>query len=79
MPGAPRAVTSEERPLLYLTYAKPWWVDVYNFDRRRYQPLPHVEHKRSREERASQRASVGAEPLHTVHSNESPPSKRARR
>jgi hypothetical protein len=48
---------TEERPLLYLTYAKPWWLDVYNFDKQRYQPLPHVEQRLSREERASKRGA----------------------
>ena len=32
--------TREDRPLLYLTYARPWFVDKYNFSSERYAPLP---------------------------------------
>ena len=46
--------SSDERPLLYITYAKPFWVDVYNFDSKRYTQLPEVE-VLSREERMQKR------------------------
>ena len=46
--------SGDERPLLYLTYARPFWLDVYNFDTKRYQPLPEATHV-SREERMSKR------------------------
>jgi len=52
---------SEERPLLYLTYAKPFWLDVYNFDRKRYSPLPEVELHASREERREKRQKLLAQ------------------
>ncbi|EOD07328.1 hypothetical protein EMIHUDRAFT_350957 [Emiliania huxleyi CCMP1516] len=42
---------TEERPLLYITYAKPFWLDVYNFDRKRYKNLPAA----SRAERTEKR------------------------
>lgn len=32
--------TREDRPLLYLTYARPWFVDKYNFSQDRYADLP---------------------------------------
>ena len=32
--------TREDRPLLYLTYARPWFVDKYNFSSERYEMLP---------------------------------------
>ena len=32
--------TREDRPLLYLTYARPWFVDKRNFSSERYAPLP---------------------------------------
>ena len=46
--------SGDERPLLYLTYARPFWLDVYNFDTKRYQQLPEVKHF-SREERMNKR------------------------
>ena len=46
--------SSDERPLLYITYARPFWVDVYNFDSKRYTQLPEVE-VLSREERMQKR------------------------
>ena len=45
----------EPRPLLYITYAKPFFLDVYNFDRRRYKSLPVVEQHATREERRKKR------------------------
>ena len=42
---APELVSSlgtrarQERPMLYITYARPFWLDVYNFDRKRYTEL----------------------------------------
>lgn len=47
-----------ERPLLYLTYAKPFWLDVYNFDRKRYASLPEVAMHASRAERRQKRQKV---------------------
>jgi ectoine hydroxylase-related dioxygenase (phytanoyl-CoA dioxygenase family) len=47
--------STEERPLLYITYARPFWVDVYNFDRKRYSSLPMVEQRGSRDERMQKR------------------------
>ena len=47
--------SGDERPLLYLTYARPFFLDVYNFDSKRYQPLPEVMHHASREERMQKR------------------------
>ena len=31
---------AEPRPLVYLTYGQPWWVDAYNFSAERYHELP---------------------------------------
>ena len=47
-----------ERPLLYLTYSRPFWLDVYNFDKKRYEKLPLVEEQVSREERMLKRQRV---------------------
>ena len=47
-----------DRPLLYLTYARPFWYDVYNFDRKRYGSLPVVEERGTREERMQKRQKV---------------------
>ena len=47
--------SSDERPLLYLTYARPFWLDIYNFDRKRYSSLPYVEERGDREERMAKR------------------------
>ena len=47
--------STTERPLLYITYARPFWVDVYNFDRKRYEALPLLEEQQSREERMAKR------------------------
>ena len=47
--------SGEDRPLLYLTYARPFWVDVYNFDRKRYTSLPQCEEHGTREERMAKR------------------------
>ena len=44
-----------ERPLLYLTYARPFWVDVYNFASERYANLPPCHEHKSREERMAHR------------------------
>ena len=47
--------SAEERPLLYITYARPFWVDVYNFDKKRYAKLPELEDRGTREERMAKR------------------------
>ena len=44
-----------ERPLLYITYARPFWVDVYNFDKKRYENLPPCHEFKSRAERMLER------------------------
>ena len=44
-----------ERPLLYITYARPFWVDVYNFATKRYANLPPCHELESREERMLKR------------------------
>ncbi|KAL3928127.1 MAG: hypothetical protein SGPRY_002525 [Prymnesium sp.] len=49
---------SEARPLLYMTYARPFFFDVYNFDRKRYSRLPMVEDRGSREDRMQKRQST---------------------
>ena len=36
-------------------YARPFWVDVYNFDRKRYTSLPVCEDRGTREERMQKR------------------------
>ena len=46
--------SGDERPLLYITYARPFFVDVYNFDSKRYSSLPEVT-AMSREERMQKR------------------------
>ena len=46
--------SGDERPLLYITYARPFWLDVYNFDSKRYPELPECK-KMSREERMGKR------------------------
>jgi len=60
---------TEERPLLYITYAKPFWLDVYNFDRKRYKNLPPVAKQASRAERTEkrQRTSFGGLPRPPPH------------
>ena len=50
--------SSDERPLLYLTYARPFWLDIYNFDRKRYSSLPLCEEQCSREERMQKRQKM---------------------
>ena len=45
-----------DRPLLYITYARPFWLDIHNFDRKRYTSLPQVEDRGSRDERMQKRA-----------------------
>ncbi|KAL1503018.1 hypothetical protein AB1Y20_011087 [Prymnesium parvum] len=47
--------TNLERPLIYMTYARPFFFDVYNFDRKRYAHLTMVEDHGSREERMRSR------------------------
>ena len=47
--------SNDDRPLLYLTYARPFWVDVYNFDRKRYSSLPMCAERGTREERMAKR------------------------
>ena len=47
--------SSEERPLLYMTYARPFYFDVYNFDRKRYSNLPMCEDRGSRDDRMQKR------------------------
>jgi hypothetical protein len=47
--------STTERPLLYITYARPFWVDVDNFDKARYENLPACKEFMSREERLLKR------------------------
>ena len=47
--------STDDRPLLYITYARPFWMDVYNFDKKRYQSLPKCEERGTREERMAKR------------------------
>ncbi|KAG8459924.1 hypothetical protein KFE25_010973 [Diacronema lutheri] len=49
--------SAEPRPLLYLTYAKPFFADMTNFSATRYPPLPEVAEWHGREERARARAA----------------------
>ena len=51
--------SQEDRPLLYLTYARPFWLDIYNFDKKRYNPLPKVAEKLDRGDRMQKRQRVG--------------------
>lgn len=46
---------TQPRPLLYLTYALPWFVDRYNFSSDRYDELPPLVPRTSRADRASSR------------------------
>ena len=41
--------------MLYITYARPFWLDVYNFDKKRYTNLPEVAMPKSRAERLQKR------------------------
>lgn len=50
--------STEDRPLLYLTYARPFWLDIFNFDKKRYANLPHVEERGGREERMQKRQKM---------------------
>ena len=50
----PAALTSRSS-LHYRRYSKPFFSDVYNFDKKRYQNLPQVSAKMTREERAAKR------------------------
>ena len=50
----PAALTSCSS-LHYRRYSKPFFSDVYNFDKKRYQNLPQVSAKMTREERAAKR------------------------
>ena len=34
--------STDERPLIYLTYARPFWLDIHNFDKKRYPTLPEA-------------------------------------
>ncbi|KAJ8605172.1 hypothetical protein CTAYLR_000372 [Chrysophaeum taylorii] len=45
------------RPLLYLTYALPWFVDRYNFSSDRYDELPPLIPRTSRADRANLRSN----------------------
>ena len=47
--------TSAARPLLYLTYAQPWWVDKYNFSKARYDDLPPLVPRTTRDDRGKRR------------------------
>ena len=47
--------SSKPRPLLYLTYAQPWFVDKYNFSKSRYADLPALVPRTTRDGRAEQR------------------------
>lgn len=46
---------TQPRPLLYLTYALPWFVDCYNFSSDRYEELPPLVPRTSRADRAMRR------------------------
>jgi ectoine hydroxylase-related dioxygenase (phytanoyl-CoA dioxygenase family) len=47
--------STEVRPLLYLTYAKPFWEDHYNFSRKRYAALPSLLQVETRQTRINRR------------------------
>lgn len=47
--------SSQERPLIYITYSRPFFLDVYNFDQKRYSELPSLEQRASRAERVQKR------------------------
>ena len=47
--------STEERPLLYITYGRPYFLDVYNFDKKRYASLPLCEDRGSRSDRMQKR------------------------
>ena len=40
--------TDVARPLVYITYGKPFWRDNANFSAQRYQPLPPLVKRRKR-------------------------------
>jgi ectoine hydroxylase-related dioxygenase (phytanoyl-CoA dioxygenase family) len=57
--------SGEARPLLYLTYAKPFFADVTNFNAKRYPALPEVRaravvSRRAVALRAHRRACIGS-------------------
>ena len=52
-PAAPQLTSRSS--LHYRRYSKPFFSDVYNFDKKRYQNLPQVSAKMTREERAAKR------------------------
>jgi hypothetical protein len=41
--------------MLFCRYARPFWLDIHNFDKKRYKPLPEVAAHASRSERAQKR------------------------
>ncbi|KAJ1445096.1 hypothetical protein M885DRAFT_330376 [Pelagophyceae sp. CCMP2097] len=52
--------SNEPRPMIYLTYALPWFVDRYNFSTDRYDDLPPMVPRSSRAERTSRRDESAA-------------------
>ncbi|KAH8058861.1 hypothetical protein JL721_9431 [Aureococcus anophagefferens] len=55
--GLPHRGT-EPRPLVYLTYAAPWFVDDYNFSRDRFADLPPLVPASTRGDRAKRRGEA---------------------
>lgn len=49
--------SGEPRPLVYITYAKPFFADSANFSSLRYPPLPKVQQWDDRQARANRRTS----------------------
>ena len=49
---------AEPRPLVYLTYAAPWFVDDYNFSRDRFADLPPLVPASTRGDRAKRRGEA---------------------
>jgi len=58
--------SSSERPLIYITYSRPFFLDVYNFDQKRYSVLPPLEARASRAERVQKRQRVEAAAVPTA-------------
>ena len=46
--GLGNRTASTLRPLVYLTYAKPWFKDSFNFSRQRYRDLPPLVAERAK-------------------------------
>jgi hypothetical protein len=55
------------RPLVYITYAKPFFQDTYNFSKQRYEQLPPLVSQSSREER-SKRCTQPSDPTQSQES-----------